>query len=163
MATFGKINEFDSSKEDWNSYVEQLEFFFVANGIEENARKRAILLTSCGAACYKLFRGLTQPQKPGDKTYAQLIQLMKLHQNPEPNQIAERFKFNSRNRMPGESIAKYMAELRRLTEHCNYGDSLNDMLRDRLVCGVMHERTQQKLLSEGNGLTLQRLCPWSPQ
>ena len=30
------------------------------------------------------------------------------------------------------------------------------MLRDRLVCGIKHERIQQRLLSEGYSLTLQR-------
>ena len=33
-----------------------------------------------------------------------------------------------------------MAELRKLTEHWEYGDPLNTMLRDRLVCGVNHNR-----------------------
>ena len=66
MATFGNLNAFDVEKEDWNSYVEQLDFFFVANTIVDPARKRAIMLSSCGAACYKLFRGLTQPDKPKD-------------------------------------------------------------------------------------------------
>ena len=39
---------------------------------------------------------------------------------------------------------------------CEYGDSLESMLRDRLVCGVNHDRTQQRLLSEGANLTLQK-------
>ena len=48
-----------------------------------------------------------------------------------------------RNRKLGESISQYMAELRRLSQYCEYGDSLESMLRDRLVCGVNHDRTQQ--------------------
>ena len=157
MASFGKLSEYNANKEDWNSYGgEQLDFFFVANGITDITQKRAILLSSCGTSCYKLFRGLTQPEKPGDKTYTQLVELMKTHRNPKPNPIAERFKFNSRNRLPDESIADYMVELRRLTEHCDYGVTLPAMLRDRLVCGIAHERIQQKLLSEGEGLTLEK-------
>ena len=39
MATFGKLNEFDTGKEDWNSYIEQLEFFFAANDINEDGKK----------------------------------------------------------------------------------------------------------------------------
>ncbi len=61
MATFGKLSEFDASKEDWQSYVESLDFFFEANNIENWSQKRAILLSSCGAPFYKLFRGLVQP------------------------------------------------------------------------------------------------------
>ena len=32
MATFGKIDEFDASKEEWSQYVERLTQFFLANG-----------------------------------------------------------------------------------------------------------------------------------
>ena len=49
-----------------------------------------------------------------------------------------------------------MAELKRLTQFCNYGTVLNDMLHDRLVCGLNHKQIQQKLLSEGSTLTLEK-------
>ena len=32
-AVFGRIDEFDSKKEDWPQYVERLDHFFAANGI----------------------------------------------------------------------------------------------------------------------------------
>ena len=51
-------------------------------------------------------------------------------------------------RKPGESISEFIANLRKLLEHCNYGDVLNDMLHDRLVCGCKDKRLQSKLLSE---------------
>ena len=70
--------------------------------------------------------------------------------------IAERFKFNSRVRNANKSALMFVAKLRKLTEYCEYGESLNDMLRDRLVCRINHERTQQCLLSEGSTLTLEK-------
>ena len=45
-----------------------LEFFFTANDIKDAEMKKAILLSSSGSKTYKLFRGLTAPAKPGDKT-----------------------------------------------------------------------------------------------
>ena len=63
------------------------------------------------------------------------------HQNPRLNMIEERVKFNSRVRNANESVSMFVAELRKLTEYFEYGDSLNNMLRDRLVCGINHERT----------------------
>ncbi len=41
-----------------------------------------------------------------------------------------------------------MAALRALAEHCSYGASLNGMLRDRIVCGINHDKIQQRLLAE---------------
>ena len=67
----------------------------------------------------------------------------------------QRLKFNSRFREKGESIATYVAALRKLTEYCDFGDNLNNMLRDRLVCSVNDERIQRRLLSEVD-LTFER-------
>ena len=60
----------------------------------------------------------------------------------------QRFKFNSRSRQPSESVANYVAELRRLAEYCEFGDSLSDLLQDRRVVGVQDERIQRRLLSD---------------
>ena len=51
----------------------------------------------------------------------------------------------SRSRKEGESAAAYMAELHHLTEHCNCGDTLDRMLRDRLsVWGLNNAGIQRK-------------------
>ena len=55
-----------------------------------------------------------------------------------------------------ETVSEYVASLRQLTEHCKYGDNLNTMLRDRLVCGINDTRIQKRLLSEGSTLTYAR-------
>ena len=48
----------------------------------------------------------------------------------------------------GETIAEYDAALRKLAATCEFGDALQDTLRDRLVCGLTHESVQRRLLSE---------------
>lgn len=53
-------------------------------------------------------------------------------------------------RRPTVSVAEYVAELRKLAQDCNYGETLPQMLRDRLVCGINDDRIQRRLLSETN-------------
>jgi len=48
-----------------------------------------------------------------------------------------------------------VSELRNLTEHCNFGDTLQELLRDRLVCGINNKKIQWRLLSERE-LTLKK-------
>ena len=43
-----------------------------------------------------------------------------------------------------------MAALRQFAEYCKYNETLNDMIRDQLVCGITHEEIQKKLLAEKN-------------
>ena len=78
---------------------------------------------------YKIFKGLTVPAKPVKKSVSEITELMCKHQNPKPNLISERFKFNSHSRQPKEIILEYMAELHRLTEFCNYGEALEDVMQ----------------------------------
>ena len=60
----------------------------------------------------------------------------------------ERFKFYCRLREPGESVVTYVAELRSLTEFCNLGGSLEEMICDRLVCGINNSSLEKRLLAE---------------
>lgn len=47
-----------------------------------------------------------------------------------------------------ETVHSYVAELCSLAQFCNFGASLDAMLRDRIVCGINHKETQKKLLGE---------------
>ena len=45
MATHGHIGEYNSQIEDWRSYTEQLQNYFLANDVKAEAKQRAILLS----------------------------------------------------------------------------------------------------------------------
>ena len=95
MAAYGHIDEYRLGQ-DWEDYFERLEQYFIANSIDGAARKRAIFLTVCGSQTYSLLRNLLSPEKPSDKTFADLTVLMKTYFNPKPLVIAERYKFSQR-------------------------------------------------------------------
>ena len=70
--------------------------------------------------------------------------------SPKHSTIVHRFHFNTRSKQPSESITVYVAALRELALDCKYGSTelLEEMLRDRLVCGVSHPGIQRELLAE---------------
>ena len=70
------------------------------------------------------------------RNLAEIVKLVSNHHNPKPSAIMQRFKFNCRIRGSNESVAEYVTSLRQLAEHCEYGTFLDDMLRDRIVCGI---------------------------
>ena len=80
--TLGRVDEFDGMKDDWLQYVERLEHFFMANGIDDASKKRAVLLTVVGAATYKTLRNIVSPKKPGEKTYTELVAALSKHFKP---------------------------------------------------------------------------------
>jgi hypothetical protein len=141
----GKIEPFDDSVESWNSYVERLEQYFTVNEIDDE-KKVPALLTLLGGKTYGLLRNLTLPDKPATKTYDAIVKLLKDHLSPKPLIVAERFRFYKRYQLQGETVNKYVAELRRLAEYCEFG-TLNESLRDQFVVGLKDEHTQKKLLA----------------
>ena len=101
-----------------------------------------------GGKAYKLMRNLISPVMPSDKSFEELVEVMKKHFCPPPSEIVQRYKFNSRSRQDGESVAVYVSELRAIAQYCNFGETLELMLRDTLVCGINDQQTQKKLLAE---------------
>ena len=45
MATHGSLSDFDSSKEDWSSYILRLKYYFEANEVTDSNKKKSILLS----------------------------------------------------------------------------------------------------------------------
>ena len=48
--------------------------------------------------------------------------------------------------------------MRQLSEFCDYGETLDQMLRDRLVCGVLDGKIQRRLLAEPDLTLATALC-----
>ena len=152
VAYIGKTEAYDETIEPWSSYVERLGQYFKANKVDDSL-KVASLLSLIGGKTYNILRTLTSPTKPAEKSYQEIIKLLGDHLSPKPLSITERFRFHKQ--LEGASINDYVAVLRKLAEHCDFGDGLADDLRDRLVRGMRHENIQKKLLSEA-GLTLKK-------
>lgn len=149
MALDGSVGEFNPAREDWNTYVECLKFYFEANGVEAAAKKRSIFLSTSGAERFKLVCSLAAPSTPRELTFAQLVDLLNEHYNPKKAAAVQRYKFNSRISQPGESIATYVAGLKKLAVHYGFEeDTMKQMLCDRLVCGINDSRMQRRLLTE---------------
>ena len=142
MAGFiGKIDAFEESTEDWWTYIERVDQYFIENDTNGDKKVPALM----GSKTYGTSQRQQNPQrslttkswKPSKITYLPNYWL------PQKGSG-----FTSVNKTKVRTgLRSYVAELRKLTEHCNFGDYLNDALRDRHVCGIRNENTQKRLLS----------------
>ena len=126
----GAPEQFDERTDDWVLYIQRFEHFLSANNVKEDAQKQHLLLAMIGGRTFKLLVSLVAPRKP------------------KPIKIAKRFRFYKRNQLPAETVATYLAELRRLASTCEFSEFLNEALCDRLVCGLREEDMQRRLLVE---------------
>ena len=97
---------------------------------------------------FRLLRSLVLPTPLTDFLFKELVAKMKDHREPKPSVIVQCYQFNLRHRATSETVAEYVAALHKLAEHCNFGDTLDKMLRDRLVCGITNPTVQKRLLTE---------------
>ena len=147
------MGEYVESREEWPKYAARLKHFLAVNRTMDEGQKTSVFLATIGPETYKLLCNVLTPEDPGNKRFADLVTTLMNYYSPKPSEIVERFKFYTRDRKKGESVVAYITELRALAQSCNYGDTLNAMLRDRLVCGIMADSIQRRLLAEPN-LTL---------
>ena len=113
-AVHGTLTPFDPDEEDWVEYTDRLSYYFTANGVTDAAKKRAILISCCGPATFRLMKSLVFPDQLSDFTFEQLVEKVKIHREPKASIIVRRFQFNSRIRSLDETVADYVAALRRL-------------------------------------------------
>ena len=83
MALISNIGSFDPIMDQWSSYKERLEQFFQANDVNGD-KHVAVLLSVIGGKTYELLRTLTIPDKPTDKTFAVLCDILEQHFAPRP-------------------------------------------------------------------------------
>lgn len=140
--------EFILGKDDWETYTERLELYFLVNDIPAE-KHAAVLLTKIDPETYNLTRDLCMPDKPSTKTYAQLVALIKDHLNPKPSEAMERCKFHQAQQASTESVADFVARLKRLSLYCNF-PNVSNAVRDQIVCGLKDHATKKALFREEN-------------
>ncbi|KRX13745.1 Transposon Ty3-I Gag-Pol polyprotein [Trichinella nelsoni] len=150
MKTITHFEEFDTSNPaGWEEYSERLVFFLEANSICEGPRRLAVLCSVCGPKTYSIIKSLASPDPPSSKTFDEVMKLLRNHFMPRPSEVYQRFLYHRRLQQPGEGVAAYVAELRHLAQHCNFGETLESRLRDQLVCGLRDGNLQKQLLADG--------------
>lgn len=156
----GAIDTFDPQTENWLSYSERLEQFFVANDIGQtaegadaaalqvaNTKKVATMIAVIGKTAYSILRDLCSPDAPSTKTFNALCDLLKNHYKPKALEVAESYKFHHAVQEENETVANYYARLKRLATFCNFGTHLQRALRDQLINGIRSADTRKKLLA----------------
>ena len=147
--------EFDAAVEDFSAYSRRLEQYFVSSDVSDPAKKRAVFLCAIGARTFGLLEDLIAPSSVDDDSYENLVDVLKKHYEPGTSEIVARFRFHTCVRGEEERVSVFLARLRKLAKPCRFpAQLLDELLRDRLVCGIRHEQLQSRLLSESN-LTLQ--------
>ena len=155
----GHIKEFDPMQETIDNFRQHFEFYCTANNIKsedeaQQARKKAIFITTLGQATFVKLRDLASPKDIAMLSLEEVVELLTAHYQPQTIEIAKCYKFFKRTQEDQERTTDFIAALRWLAKTCNFGQYLDTALRDQLVCDLNDHKCQRELLST-QGLTLQ--------
>ena len=90
---------------------------------------------------HNILKTMESPARLNKIPYKDLVDSMKKHVNPVLFVTVQRFKLYRHVYLAEETVSTYVLELHSIAEHCNFGESLNDMLRDCLIGGLNKEQT----------------------
>ena len=82
--SFGKVMKYNHGA-DWEAYTEQLDYYFLANGLTDDQTKTSILLSHVSTETYQLLKDLLVPATPkdADVTYSVIVDRLQKHTKPE--------------------------------------------------------------------------------
>ena len=79
---------------------------------------------------YTVLKSLTTLTLPAECEFRRLKEVLVQHYKPTPLIIAERFAFHKRDQLPEEKVNDFLTELRKLPQSCDFGDFLEQALRE---------------------------------
>ncbi|KAJ8018324.1 hypothetical protein HOLleu_43750 [Holothuria leucospilota] len=88
------------------------------------------------------------------KVLEEILKTFELLQSTNKNVTWERHVFNTRDQQPTESIDQCVTDPKLESKSCEFGPLRDDLIRDRIVCGIRDDNVKPRLLKEVN-LTLQ--------
>ncbi|XP_075530088.1 uncharacterized protein LOC142563419 [Dermacentor variabilis] len=156
----GRPPEFADAEGTWPTYRVRLEAYFEALSIVDPTKKRALLIASLTDSAVRVVQGRCQPKKVNELSYEEVVGYLEDYYAPEVNEIAASYAFFMRSQQDGEAAQDFIADIRRLAEKCNFGTSLERMLRDRIACGVLDEDVRRHLLTRRK-LTLEEAADFA--
>lgn len=133
--------------ENWRRFKRNFDIFSTAIGLDEKTDvvKINTFLNAIGPNAVDVYDtfNLTQMERT---TYVNVIAAFEDFCKAQKNTVYEIYIFNQRNQREGEPFDSYLMEIKQLVKTCEFGEKETEMLRDRIVVGIIDKQLQTRLL-----------------
>jgi len=136
----------DSNVSNW---LQRFEAAMTWQAVNDEKKKYA-LLASLGTEAFELVADSCLPKKPAEKSYQELVSLIKLQITKKKLPIAARYEFYQL-RQNSDDVKTYVRKLRHYADDCEFGGQLDDRLRDQFVIGQANKEALKRMLTEKLG------------
>ena len=102
----------------------------------QRGRRADALITLLGSEGLKIYDTFTFTVGADARKIQSVLDKFTDHFEPRRSEVFERLKFLRRHQTPGETLDSWLIDLRGLVKTCNYGTSVDSVLRNQIVLGV---------------------------
>lgn len=145
----------------WKRWLKSFVLFADSKGLiiteqeETNkVQRRALLLHMAGEEVQKNFENL--PDTGAAKDYNKAVKALNDHFIPQVNTTFQNHVFRNMEQMEKETVSQFVMRLRHVAKDCDYGDQVDNQIRDQVVHKCKSDSLRRKLLEKGKRLTLKK-------
>ncbi|VDI24830.1 Hypothetical predicted protein [Mytilus galloprovincialis] len=128
----------------WEKWVERLENLFIGLDIDDEDRKRALLLHYAGERVYDIYDA---EKKQTLATYDATKKVLKDYFDPKKNIQTEIYKFRCYKQLDGQSLDEFVTELRKLSKNCKFANIDSEILT-QVIQNCKSNRLRRRALRE---------------
>ena len=136
-------------------YADGKGLIIIADKDDNKIQRRALLLHCAGPDVQDIFDVL--PDTGGAKDYENAVRALNDHFVTQVNIPYERHQLREMSQKEDETIDQFSVRLRRKAETCDYGDHMEDEIRDQIISKCRSTNLRRKFLEKGQGLKLKQL------
>ncbi|XP_047985715.1 uncharacterized protein LOC125225878 [Leguminivora glycinivorella] len=133
---------------EWDKWKKSFMIYYAACEIDKKdvTVQINILLHVIGERCRDVYDQFTDKTKCD--TVNKVLEKFDCFFFPKKNLTIERHRFFTRDQSEFESVEQYVFELNKMAVKCEFKDLCQDLVRDRLICGIRDGSLRERLLRE---------------
>ena len=141
--------------EEWVKWIRRFERFRQASGLAQKSEENQVnaLVYAMGEEADNILCSFHLLEE-NSKKFTTVRDSFERYFIKKRNVIYERTKFNLRVQKPEETVDSFITDLHSLAE-CEYGDLHDQLIRDRIVVGLLDKKLSEKLQMDSE-LTLEK-------
>ena len=137
--------DFDSTdlSHTWKRWSEEIHLYMdlAMEGRDKKVKVKMLL----GSKGREIYETLHFEKARDGRTLQDVMNAFEEHCNPKKHETLERYKFFTRIQ-EGESIEKFVTDLKLLAATCNFGTLHDSLISDRIICRIRNSTLCEELL-----------------